>query len=225
MQAREVLKPGQLITIEVGPGENWPFAIGFISDDYEILTCELLIEQPRSIAINGSEELLITCITEGGIYKFPTKVIGIEQGSARFTLSLLKGIIHVQRREFFRLSRPYVLAKYRPVSGPEDILSGELTEASVKDLSGSGIAFIIPMEDRLAPGMPVRIEIELAGGHIARLIGQVARCVPDEPISGRSLLCVHFELVDEQDRDYIVGQILKERIDRAGKRLGPPRRQ
>ncbi|MBE0447940.1 MAG: PilZ domain-containing protein [Actinobacteria bacterium] len=224
MRAREVLRPGRLIFIEINPGERRYFAIGFVSDDCGTLTCELLTEQPRSIDVDESEELLAICTTERGIYKFLTRVIEVEQDPVRLTLSLLKKIVHIQRREFFRLSRPCVLAKYRPVNGPEDILSGELIDASIKDLSGNGIALIIPVENVLASGTPVRIEIELAGGQLVGLIGQVARCIPNEPMLGKSLLCVRFELIDEWDRDYIISQLFKERIDRIGKRHRLPRR-
>jgi len=224
VQARKTLKPGEFVVIEVSPGENWPFTIGSVSDDYETLTCELLMEQPRSTDISKGEELLIVCATESGIYKFPARVTGVEQDPVRLSLSLLKGTVHVQRREFFRLSRPYVIASYRAVNGPEDILSGELIEAPVKDLSGNGVGFIVPIENELKSGTPVRIEIELVGGRIVSLIGQVIRCIPNEPINGKSLLCIHFVLIDERDRDRIIGHLFKEQIDRAGKRRGLNRR-
>jgi c-di-GMP-binding flagellar brake protein YcgR len=171
-----------------------------------------------------NEELIIVCATESGIYKFPVRVTSIEHDPIRLTLSLLRGTVHVQRREFFRLSRPLIRARYRPVSGPEDILTTDLIEAPVKDLSGNGLSFIIDQNDELPSGVPLRAELELGNRQVVSLIGQVVRCIPNEPINGKSLLCVHFALIDEHDRDRIVGQLFKEQIDRAGKRRRSPRR-
>lgn len=218
MQSRTVLKPGQFITIEVLPGQNWPFSIGSISDDGNTITCELLMERPRFVEIKTNEEFIIVCATESGIYKFPTRVTLVENDPVRLTLSLLRGTVRVQRREFFRLARPLVRARYRPVNGPDDILTADLIEAPVKDLSGNGLSFIIDKSAELPSGVPLRTELELGNGHTISLIGQVVRCIPNEPIVGKSLLCVHFALIDEQDRDRIVGQLFKEQIDRAGKR-------
>ncbi|HZD59697.1 MAG TPA: PilZ domain-containing protein [Anaerolineae bacterium] len=218
MQTREILRQGQFIVIEVAPGENWPFIISSVSSDYKVLTCELIVEQRHPIDMSEDKEFLVTCITEGGVYKFPTRITEVKQDPAIFTLSLLEGMIHVQRRKFFRLSRPCISVKYRPVSGPEDIFSGELIEAPVKDLSGNGIAIIAPLEAGLAVGTPIRIELELTGDHNVSLIGQITRYVPNEPISGKSLLCAHFELINEWDRDHIISDLLKEQVTRVWKR-------
>jgi len=224
LRNHKVLKPGLFITIEIRPRQSWPFTIGSTSDDFNTITCELLMEQPRSIEIKSGEEFIIVCATESGIYKFPTRVVEIEQDPVRLKLSLLKGTVRVQRREFFRLSRPLVRARYRPVNGPDDILTDNLIEAPVKDLSGNGMSFIIDKSAELPSGSPLRTEIEVANGRTIGLVGQVVRCIPDEPIIGKSLLCVHFALIDEVDRDRIVGHLFKEQIDRAGKRRRSPRR-
>lgn len=224
MQTHKVLKPGLFITIEIRPGQNWPFTIGSTSDDYKTITCELLMEQPRSLDVKAGEEFLIVCAADSGIYKFPCRVTEIKQDPVQLKLSLLRGNVRVQRREFFRLSRPLVRARYRPVNGPDDILSAELIEALVKDLSGNGMSFIIDKHAELPSGSPLRTEIEVANGHTIGLIGQVVRCIPDEPIMGKSLLCVHFALIDELDRDRIVGHLFKEQIERAGKQRRAPRR-
>jgi c-di-GMP-binding flagellar brake protein YcgR len=162
--------------------------------------------------------LPITYSAEDGIYKFIAIVTGVKQDPVMLDLTLARETIHVQRREFFRLSRPLVRAKYCPLTEPEDIFGDNLISAPVKDLSGNGIAFVIPKENELELGTPVRTEIELASGHYISLVGEVIRCISDEPIKDKSLLCVYFSLIEERDRDRIIGHLFREQIDRAGRR-------
>ncbi|MHB8842322.1 MAG: flagellar brake protein [Candidatus Aquicultor sp.] len=218
MRKHKVLKPGLLVMIETKPGENWPFSIGSVSMDTKSITCELLIENPRTLDIKVGTELLVVCSVENGIFRFPTRLVAIENDPVQLTLALADEATHIQRRDFFRLSRPLVRAKYRPLNGPEDIFESEAIEAPVKDLSGNGVAFVIPIEDELPSGTPIRTEIELAGGQQVSLVGEVMRCIPNEPINGKSLLCIYFSLIDEHDRDRIVGQLFREQLDRAGRR-------
>lgn len=219
MHARKILKPGLFAMVELTPDENWPFVVGSVAEDYKSVTCEPLIERPGQLDIAPGSELLLVCSTENGIYRFPTKVLEVEQDPARLTLGLVfDGATHIQRREFFRLARPLVYARYRALTGPEDIFDRELKEAPVKDLSGNGLSFVIPIEDELQAGSPIKIEIELASRQIINLVGEVVRCLTDEPIKGKSLMCIHFSLIEERDRDRIIGQLFREQLDRAGRR-------
>ncbi|HEY3374508.1 MAG TPA: PilZ domain-containing protein [Candidatus Aquicultor sp.] len=225
MRESKVLKPGLFAMVEVKPNENWPFVIGSVSDKADSITCELLVDEPRPINVKVGDELTLVCSTEVGVYRFPTKITAIETDPIRLTLAPQRdGATHIQRREFFRLSRPLVRASYRPLLGPEDIFHSELKEAPVKDLSGNGISFIISINEELAAGMPLRTEIELAGGRIVNLVGEVVRCLTNEPVMGKSLLCVHFSLIEECDRDRIIGQLFREQLDRAGRRRRLSRR-
>lgn len=224
MQTGGILKPGLIITIELRQGEDLPFAIGSVSENYGSITCETLMDYPQSPDINKGDELIITCITENGIYRFPTRVADVEQDPMRLTLALLKGTSHLQRRDFFRLSRPQIRVRYRPIEGPEDIVNGDLIEVPVKDLSGNGIALIIPKEDELESGAPVKIEIELFDGRIINLVGEVIRCIPNQPINDRSLLCIYFSLIEEKERDRIVGHLFREQLHRVGRRRQSHRR-
>jgi c-di-GMP-binding flagellar brake protein YcgR len=210
--------------IEIEPDESWPFTIGSVSDDYDTITCELMINEPRSIKVDTNKELLVVCSTETGIYRFPTTVKEVENDPMRLTLSLFKGAVHIQRREYFRLSRPLVLMKYRPVVSPEDLFTNELKDAPIKDLSGNGVSLIIPVEDEVEPGTPIRTEMQLASGKSVNLVGEVIRCITNEPINGRSLMCIYFSLIEERDRDKIISQLFREQLTRAGKRRGLNRR-
>lgn len=224
MHKGRILIPGLLITIEIRRGEDWPFVIGSVSENSSSITCEALIDYHESPSINKGDELIITCITENGIYRFPTKVNDIIQNPLQLTLDLLKGANHLQRRDFFRLSRPQIRVRYRPIEGPEDIVNDDLSEVPVKDLSGNGIALIIPKEDELESGMPVKIEIELSSGQVINLVGEVVRCLPNQPINDRSLLCIYFSLIEEKERDRIVGHLFREQLNRIGRRRQSPRR-
>jgi len=218
VRKHKVLKPGLLVMVEIKPGENWPFSIGSVSEDLKSITCELLIENPRTLDIKEGDKLLVVCSVENGIFRFPATVMEVASDPVWLTLALTSKATHIQRREFFRLSRPLIRAKYRPLNGPEDIFESKLIEAPVKDLSGNGVAFVVPIEDELPSGTPIRTEIELAGGQQVSLVGEVMRCIPNEPIIGKSLLCIYFSLIDERDRDRIIGQLFREQIDRAGRR-------
>lgn len=224
MQISKFLKPGLLITIEVSPGENWPFTIGYVSEDFKDITCELLFERNRQVEIKSGDELAITYSAEDGIYNLKARVSDAEYDPLKLNLTLTEDVAHTQRREFFRLIRPFVRARYRAVSGPEDIFNTELTEAPVRDLSGNGIAFIIPKEDELPSGTPLITEVELSNGNFISLVGEVIRCIPDQPVVGRSLLCVHFSVIEERDRDRIIGHLFREQLDRAGRKRRMHRR-
>ncbi|MCL6472900.1 MAG: PilZ domain-containing protein [Firmicutes bacterium] len=218
MQASRFLRPGLLVAIEVNPGENWPFTIGYVSDDRQSITCEFLLEKNRHASIETGAELTLTYSAEDGIYRFRGKVVKVTQDPLQISFSLIDNVEHTQRREFFRLIRPMVRARYRPIGGPEDIFDAELIEAPVKDLSGNGIALIIPKEDELPSGMPLVMEIELMSGRQINLIGEVIRCIPNDPVVGKSLLCVHFSVIEERDRDRIIGHLFREQLDRAGRK-------
>jgi c-di-GMP-binding flagellar brake protein YcgR len=210
--------------IEIESEESWPFTIGSVSDDYETITCELMIDEPREIKVDVNKELLVVCSTETGIYRFPTRVTELDTDPMRLTLSLFKGAVHVQRREYFRLSRPLVLAKYRPVVAPEDLFTDEMKDAPIKDLSGNGVALIVPSNDEVEAGTPVRTELQLVSGKSVNLVGEVVRCIPNNPINGRSLMCIYFSLMEERDRDKLISQLFREQLTRAGKRRGLNRR-
>jgi len=204
--------------IELRPGDEWPFTIGSISDDNRTITCEPLMGHPHQNSIKRGDELIVVYSAEDGVYRFPMKISKIEDDPANLMLTLASDATHIQRREFFRLNRPFVKAKYHPIGDPEDIFGSELIEAPVKDLSGNGIAFIIPKEDELPSGTPVITEVELADGQVVSVAGEVIRCIPNEPIVGKSLLCIYFSLIEERDRDRIIGSLFREQLDRAGRR-------
>jgi len=204
--------------IELKPGDEWPFTIGSISDDNRAITCEPLMEHPHQGGIKKGDELMVVYSAEDGVYRFPMKVAKIEDDPANLMLTLASDATHIQRREFFRLNRPFVKAKYHPIGDAEDIFGSELIEAPVKDLSGNGIAFIISKAAELPSGTPVITEIELADGQRVSIAGEVIRCIPNEPIVDKSLLCIHFSLIEERDRDRIIGNLFREQLDRAGRR-------
>jgi len=224
VNSTRILRPGLFVMIEIEPEESWPFTIGSVSDDYETITCELMIDGPREIKVDTDKELLVVCSTETGIYRFPTRVKEVGSDPMHLTLSIYKGAVHVQRREYFRLSRPLVLVKYRPVMAPEDLFTNELKDAPIKDLSGNGVSLIVPSEAEVEAGTPVRTEMQLASGKSVNLVGEVVRCIPNNPINGRSLMCIFFSLIEERDRDRIIGQLFREQLTRAGKRRGLNRR-
>jgi len=222
LRTTRILKPGVLVTIEVKPDEKLHFIIGSVSDDYRILTCELITEEPRSIDLNKGDKVILVCLSEDGVFRFLAQVQEIKQDPVNLTLALSREASHLQRRKFFRLSEPLVRARYRQITDPVDIYNDELKEAAVKNLSGNGTALVIPVEDELAVGTPVRVEMDVAGQNI-NLIGEVIRCTSNEPINGMSLLCIQFSLIEERDRDRIIGHLFKEQIKRAGRRSRPYR--
>ncbi len=218
MQVSKFLKPGLLVSIEVSSGENWPFTIGYVSEDFKSIICDLLLDHHHQVEVKSGNELAIVYSAEDGIYNFKAKVSDVEYDPLKLNLTLTEDAAHTQRREFFRLIRPFVRARYHAISGPKDMSDAKLIEAPVKDLSGNGIAFIISTEDELPPGTPLATKIELSNGRVVSLIGEVIRCIPNEPVFGKSLLCVHFSVIEERDRDRIIGHLFREQLDRAGRK-------
>jgi len=128
----------------------------------------------------------------------------------------MKDSMQANRREHFRLNKPGVRIRYKIVSEPEDFLVEDFTDASIENLSGNGVTLQLPLEEEAPIGTRIRLKIELVKANAAMdAIGEVIRQSEDARSKDQNVVHLNFKVIEESDRDRIVGYLFNEQIGRA----------
>ncbi|MBE0447938.1 MAG: PilZ domain-containing protein [Actinobacteria bacterium] len=211
VNALDLVKTGQIVYIDDTKGGSWPFGINSILD-HGLLVCQALGRKSTPLSISTSNHLMITIPQESGAYLAKAEIAESDEERCRIVLRPTGEIKHVERRQYFRIIKPSILAHYRLIGTRmcEDV--NMPIEGLVWDLSGNGIGLLIRSPKTIYASSTIKIIISLPGEPPIELIGEITRVVPKSIIKSEYLLGVHFKKIREVDRDKIIKFIVREQL-------------
>lgn len=209
--ALDIVKTGQIIYIEDAKGSSWPFGINNVLNR-ELVACQALSK--KSTPIKPDDENMLTMILpqENGAYTVKAEIVEFDSQRTRLMLRPLEDVSFVQRRQYFRVSKPSASALYQIISNNEQTVDGTPIEGLVWDLSGNGIGMMIRAIRTPCTGTEIRLLITLPGNRQMELLGEICRVVPKSIIKSEYLLGIYFKKIRESDRDRIMKFVIQEQV-------------
>ncbi|MBS3909698.1 MAG: hypothetical protein KGZ93_08755 [Actinobacteria bacterium] len=131
--ALDIIKTGQIIYIEDARGNSWPFGIDNVLNR-ELVACRALGKKTISIQPDAENRLTMILPQDNGAYLIKAEVVEFENESTRFMLRPSAEVDFVQRRQYFRVSKPSALALYQIIGANEEATDGMPIEGLVWDL-------------------------------------------------------------------------------------------
>ncbi len=210
VEALELIKTGQIVYVEDEEGQSWPFGVSNIPN-HELVVCNALGRKSTPMK-SSSSTVKIIIPEENGAFLVMAKIDEADGTNNRVTLKPFGEVNHVQRRQYFRISKPSVLVHYQLVERDvyEDIM--KLVEGMVWDLSGNGIGMVIRNAKTIYTGSPIKMNIALPDEPPIEIVGEVVRVVPKSIIKNEYLLGVTFKKIRRSDLDRIVKYITQEQL-------------
>jgi c-di-GMP-binding flagellar brake protein YcgR len=145
-----------------------------------------------------------------GLLRAHAEVLERDNQEGWVRLRVLGHAVRLQRREYFRLENPDAKARYRLGSSPGE--PDAYIPASMRNLSGDGVALVVPLND-LESGSSIHVEIELDDARI-HAGGRIVQTALHVPHPGKATLRVQFVEIDEQDRARIIRFLFRRQADR-----------
>jgi len=210
-KALDLIKVGQIVYIEDFEGQSWPFGVNNILNG-ELVVCLALGRKSTPLSTNSSNTVTIVVPEENGAYMIRAKVDESDEAKNRLVLCPHGDVGFIQRRQYFRLSKPSVLVHYQLMENEvyEAILKP--VEAMVWDLSGNGIGMVVRDGKTIYANTKIKLTVSLPGQKPIVVIGEVMRVVPKSILKNEYLLGVNFRNIRESDRDKIVKYITHEQL-------------
>ncbi len=217
MDVHKILKPGQQINLECKTmNKSWNSSI-FDFENGNVLVASPM-EEMNYVFIKPDTPLIIVAASEAGMYRIPAKAIENRKGPFVLVIQPSDEISAIQRRQFFRLKNPDINLKYIIINTSDDYYSKNLKDANVIDLSGSGIAIELPKEEMVKPETKIKLQIHISDiDTTINAVGKAIRCMEQE--CGTLKICLHYIVIEEKDRDKIIGYLFKEQAKRGRQRI------
>ncbi|HCH00252.1 MAG TPA: hypothetical protein DE036_10965 [Actinobacteria bacterium] len=210
-EALDIIKAGQIIYIEDAKGNSWPFGINNVLNR-ELVACQALGKKSISIQPDAENTLTMILPQEHGAYLVKAEVVELDNERTRLTLRPSEEVSFMQRRQYFRVSKPSALALYQIISTNEQVPDSIPIEGLVWDLSGNGIGMMIRATRTPYTGSEIRLSITLPGDSQMELLGEITRVVPKSIIKNEYLLGICFTKIREADRDKIIKFVIQEQV-------------
>jgi len=207
----DLIKAGQIIYIEDLKGSSWPFGVNNILN-HELVVCQALGRKSTPLNVASSNLITIVVPDENGAYLVEAEIAESDEKRYRVALRPTGKTKYVQRRQYFRISRPSVLAHYQLTNSEADQDNRMPIEGMVWDLSGNGIGILVRSSKTIYVDSTIKIIISLPGEPPIELIGVVTRVLPKSIIKSEYLLGVHFKRIKESDRDKIIKFVMQEQL-------------
>jgi c-di-GMP-binding flagellar brake protein YcgR len=214
MKLHEILEPGQRVKLENETRKrSWSSTVQDIADGIVIT----FSEEDRSLL--GPEDRLVLVISgEKGLTRVRVKEVD-EPSPAQGTLtltSLEEDIKMIQRRAHFRMEKPLVEVAYRIVRQSNDLMSKEWHQAQVINLSGGGAFLKVKSDSGVLLGAQMMLRIkDLNTGETVNAVANVIRCTHKKDVADCYDINLSFAIIDERDRDKIIGWLFREQLERA----------
>lgn len=210
-KALELIKVGQIVYIEDFEGQSWPFGVNNVLSG-ELVVCLALGRKSTPINVNSTNTVTIIVPEENGAYMIRAKIDESDETKSKLVLHPRGDVSFIQRRQYFRISKPSVLVHYQLMENKayEDILKP--VEAMVWDLSGNGIGMVVRDGRTIYANTKIKLTVSLPDQKPVVAIGEVMRVVPKSIIRNEYLLGINFKNIKESDRDRIVKFITQEQL-------------
>ncbi len=154
---RSLVENRALITTYLPSGnQSFLTAILTLIDDEERLVFDASPDEAVNRRVASIDELICATQLEGIKIQFPLS--GIQevtyQGRDAFVADRPERLLRLQRREFYRLVAPITHALNCTIPIPQKDAEPRTIEARVLDISGGGMAMVVPPDDAdFVPGM------------------------------------------------------------------------
>lgn len=211
VEALDLVRAGQIIYIEDVKGLSWPFGISNILN-HELVVCQALGRKSTPLNASASNTVTIVLPEENGAYLIRAAIDEADESKSRLVLNPTGEIDFVQRRQYFRLSKPSVTAHYQLIE--QEVADIEImpVEAMVWDLSGSGIGIVIRSVKTIYTDVKMKLIISLPEERMIEIVGEAVRVVPRSIIRNEYLIGINFKKIREADRDRIIKYITQEQL-------------
>jgi c-di-GMP-binding flagellar brake protein YcgR len=207
----DIVKAGQIIYIEDAKGNSWPFGINNVLNR-ELVACQALGKKSISIQPDAENTLTMILPQEHGAYLVKAEVVEFDTERTRITLRPSDEANFLQRRQYFRVSKPSAIASCQIPGTNEQATDSIPIEGLVWDLSGNGIGMLIRATRTPYTGSQIRLTITLPGDSQMELLGEITRVVPKSIIKNEYLLGIYFTKIRESDRDKIIKFVIQEQV-------------
>ncbi|MHB8842499.1 MAG: flagellar brake protein [Candidatus Aquicultor sp.] len=211
VEALDLVKAGQIIYIEDVKGLSWPFGVSNILN-HELVVCHALGRKSTPLNTNALNTVTIVFPEENGAYLIKAAIDETDETKSRLVLNPTGEIDFVQRRQYFRLSKPSASAHYQLIE--KEVVEAEImpVEAMVWDISGSGIGMVLRSAKTIYTGVMMKLTVSISDGRPIEVIGEIVRVVPRSIIRNEYLIGINFKKIKETDRDRIIKFITQEQL-------------
>jgi len=211
VEALDLVKAGQIVYIEDVKGLSWPFGVSNILN-HELVVCQALGRKSTPLNTNALNTVTIVLPEENGAHLIKAAIDESDETKSRLVLNPPGEIDFVQRRQYFRLSKPSAIAHYQLIE--KEVIDAEIlpVEALVWDLSGCGIGMVIRSAKTIYTGGKMKLIIALAEERAIEVVGEIVRVMPRSIIRNEYLVGVNFKKIRESDRDKIIKYITQEQL-------------
>jgi len=210
-KALDLIKVGQIVYIEDFESQSWPFGVNNILSG-ELVVCLALGRKSTPLNINSTNTVTIVVPEENGAYMIRAKIDESDDMKNRLVLCPHGHVSFIQRRQYFRISKPSVLVHYQLMENKSYETILKPVEAMVWDLSGNGIGMVVRDGKTIYANTKMKLTISLPSQQPIVVIGEVMRVVPKSIIKNEYLLGVNFKNIRESDRDKIVKYVTQEQL-------------
>lgn len=184
---------------------------GFVTCVDEIVGCDVLsilapADAEQRLLMKKGEPLLLTCVTERGLYMFETRIVETYVNQAVMTVELkaVSDLKKIQRREAFRAQESIEVSVRRKRSGEGG--AEKWLNTSTVDFSERGVQ--IRYTEECPVGQPVELVLRVDKFGIREVLsgleGRVVRCLPSGNKRFGYFLGVEFENLPDKARDVII---------------------
>ena len=163
----------------------------------------------------SGETLLVSCVTERGLYLFETGVTEVDEtsGVTVIRLAITGDIRRVQRRQAYRVRENIAVNARKKTDADKD---GRWVKTSTVDIAELGM--LLKFDETCDSGqeleMSLRINLFGISEVIPRIRGKVVRCIPARGKDFGFLLGIKFEDLPDRARDALIKLVVLSQRDK-----------
>lgn len=207
----DLVKDDQIIYVEDANGKSRPFGVHTILNN-GLITCQALGKESTSLNADNLNRVTIISPRENGAYLVKAEIVESDEEGYRTVFRPAGDIKHIQRRKYFRISKPSLSVRYQLIDRVPGNRENIPINCMAWDLSGNGIGIIIRSARTLYTGSEIKILVAMPGEATIEFVGEITRVVPKSIIKNEYLLGIYFKDIRESDRDKIIEFVERGRL-------------
>jgi hypothetical protein len=206
-----LISAGMRVQLELASDVRVRLVVDFVRRSLATIWCHLGPEREVPELVAGSQVLTLEAGDASGLLKVPVFLASVavtERSDGRLltaTFRVLRGVIWVQRRRYFRLRNPPMTLRLAGADGSVEL------DARILNLSGGGVAVAVQFS-AFRPGDAADIQLRIASMAPLPARGTVLRVEPGP--GAESVLAIQFTEIRESHRDRLVSLIFREQTRR-----------